>query len=303
MKGTTIALVSCMFLSLEPIFSKELLNYGIQPMVLAALTSVFATIILFFILEVEHRVWEVFSLKRREYIVLLAVGIVSGVIAQFLYVSGLNGSTATNSILLTRLNSLLIAMFGVVLLGEKLRWNHVIGAVLMVIGIVIIATRNFTVSVRPTQGDGLLLLAAVCWAIANILMKKYLSHVPPEVIVIGYYGFSGVALTIASATQMAWVFTPTMIMYLAGLVILVSLIGRYLWYFSLEHTSAANVGLASLSIPLFGVVYAVTLLGESPQLHQVLGGTLIFIGLVVIEIHLLKHEDTHHRLKRHHPHH
>ena len=64
----------------------------------------------------------------------------------------------------------------------------------MVLGIVIIATNNFTVEVKPTRGDGLLLIAAFCWASANILMKKYLAKVPPEVIVVGYNCFSCIML-------------------------------------------------------------------------------------------------------------
>jgi O-acetylserine/cysteine efflux transporter len=302
MKGVSVALVACMFLALESTFSKVLLGH-MSPIVLAGLTSCITAVILFVILEVEHKIWELFRLSRRDFIVLLLVGLISGVAAQFLYVTGLKESTATNSVLITRLNSLLIAVFGVVFLGERLRWNHLAGAAMMVSGIVLIATKNLTVQVKPMQGDGLLIIAAVFWATANILMKKYLSKIPPEVIVIGYYGFSGVALMVAGAGEIPKSLTLEVVPYLAGLVILVSLIGRYLWYYSLEHTSAANVGIASLSIPLFGVVYSTTLLGETLYGYHIVAGSLIILGLLVIEVHLLKHEDTHHRLKRHHPHH
>jgi drug/metabolite transporter (DMT)-like permease len=302
MKGTVIALVSCMFLALESVFSKVLLRY-MPPIVLAALTSTFAAIVLFAILEVENKALEIFRLKRREFLVLLAVGLISGVFAQLLYVTGLKESTATNAVLLTRLNSLLIAIFGVVFIREKLGWHHIIGTVLMVGGIAIIATKYFTVDVMPTQGDGLLILAAVCWAVANILMKKYLTKLPPEVIVVYYYAFSGAVLLGISYRELPASLSAEAIMYLTGLVVLVSVIGRYLWYWSFEHTSACNVGLASLSMPLFGVLYAIVLLGENPQPFQMMGGLMIFLGLVAIELDMVYHPDTEHRLKRHHPHH
>jgi len=302
MKGTTIALVSCMFLGLEPIFGKLLLNY-MPPIVVAALTTSTAALILVMILEARHKIWEIGKLTRKEFIVLLMVGLISGLMAQLIYVTGLKESTATNAVLLTRLNSLLIAFFGVIILKEKMTLNHVVGAVLMVLGVVIIATKNFSVEVKPTQGDGLLIIAAVLWAAANILMKKYLSKVPPEVIVIGYNGFSGIILLSMTANQIMPEFNIHVLAYLTGMIVLVSIIGRYLWYFSLEHTDACNVGLASLTIPLFGVFYSVFLLGEVLQTYQLIGGLMVFAGLVAIEIHLTSHSDVEHRLRRHHPHH
>jgi len=305
MKGTTIALVSCMFLGIEPIFGKVLLNH-MSPLVLAAISSVAAAVIMSLILGVEHKVSELWDLKGGELLVLVAVGMISGLVAQLLYVTGLSQSPggATNAVLITRLNSLLIALMGVVFLKERLTVHHVRGTILMVTGIIVIMTNGFAQAVRPTHGDGLFIIAAFCWASANILMKKYLTRLPPEVIVVGYYGFSGAVLLAMTAGDVpATLMNPDIVTYMIGMVVLVSIIGRYLWYYSFEHTSASNVGVASLSLPLFGVLYSTTLLGEKLTESQILGGILIFAGLVVIELHMTKLEDIEHRLKRHHPHH
>lgn len=302
MKGTAIALASCMFLGLETAFAKVLLRH-MSPLAIAAFSTLFAAIVLVFILELEHKVWELWRLNRRELAVLFVVSLVSGMAAQVLYVTGLRESTASNAVLLTRLNSLLIALFGIVFLRERLRVNHVVGAVLMLGGILVIATRQFSVEIQPQSGDLLLLLAAVCWASANILMKKYLSHVPPEIIVVGYNGFAGLVLLTLVADELPGTLTAEAITYLAGMILLVSVIGRYLWYWAFEHTSACNVGLASLTIPLFGILYSIILLGEALSPYQLFGGALILGGLVVVEYQQICHVDTEHRLKRHHPHH
>jgi drug/metabolite transporter (DMT)-like permease len=302
MKGFTIALISCMFLALESVFSKVLLRQ-MSPIAVTALTSIFAAVILFFILEAEEKMKEVWTLKRKEFLILLAIGIISGVLAQLLYVTGLRDSTATNAVLLTRLNSLLIALLGVVIIKEKLNYRHLLGSALMISGIVIIATRFFEESVNMMKGDGLLVLAAVFWASANILMKKYLTRLSPEVIVIWYYGFSGAVLLGICWQDIPMQLSAEAIIFLAAQVLLVSVIGRYLWYYSFEHANACDVGIASLSMPLFGVIYAAAFLGERMQPYQALGGALIFAGLVSIEWHATCHPDTEHPLKRHHPHH
>jgi drug/metabolite transporter (DMT)-like permease len=303
MKGITIALISCVFFGLQPVFSKVLLNH-MPPVVLAALTSFSAAFLLVFILEVEHKIREVEDLGRREVLVLLVISLLSGVLAQILYVTGLMQSTATNAVLLTRLNSLLIALLGVVFLKEKLTAHQIAGSVLMAAGVVIIATKSFTVSIRWEDGDILLILAAFCWASANIIMKKYICNLPPEVIVIGRHAFAGIILVALTAGQIPAVVNLTVLAYLTGLVILVIVIGQYLWYYALEHTSAANVGLASLSLPFFGVLYAVTLLGEELTPHQILGGTMIILGLIAVEVHLSTLRDIECRIRGiHMPHH
>jgi len=303
MKGITIALVSCLFLGLEPVFSKMLLNY-IPPIVLAALASFASAFLLVFILEVGHKIREIEELGRRDIITLAVISLLSGVLAQLFYVTGLMNSTATNAVLLTRLNSLLIALMGVIFLREKFSLHQIVGSVIMVAGVVVIATKNFTVPVEPMQGDFLLILTSFCWATANIIMKKCLCSLPPEVIVIGRQGFAGVILLALAFNQLPGAVNPLVLTYMTGLVILVFVVGQYLWYYALEHTSACNVGLASLTIPLFGVIYAVTLLGERLTSYQIIGGALIVVGLIAIEIHLSTLEDIEHRIRTvHMPHH
>ncbi len=302
MRGLTYALLSCMFLGLQPIFSKVLLNY-MPPIVLTALTSSIAAVLLIVILEVKDKVEEMEDLGKRRFLALLAVGLVSGVLAQLLYVTGLMQSTATNAVLLTRMNSLLIALMGVVFLREKFTPHQLAGSVVMVAGVVIIATKNFTVSVQPTYGDGLLLLASLCWASANIIVKKYLCSLPPEVIVIGRHGFAGLVLLMLTVGQVPDVMNPEVLAYLAGLAVLVIVVGQWLWYYALEHVDVSSVGLTSLTIPLFGVVYAVTLLGEELLPYQMLGGSLIILGLAAIEFHFTTLKNIECRIRGIKPHH
>lgn len=303
MRGVTSALASCLFLGLQPVFSKVLLSY-MPPTVLAALTSFCALILLVFILEIEHKIREIGVLKRRDILVLLVIGLLSGVAAQLFYVHGLKHSTATNAVLLTRMNSLLIALLGVVFLKEKVSSHQVGGSLLMVAGVVVIATKNFSVTVSPEYGDLFLIMTALCWAFANIIMKKYLCDLPPEVIVIGRHALAAVILMTLTFNQIPGIVNAQMLPYLVGLVVLVILVGQYLWYYSLEHTSAGNVGLISLTIPMFGVLYSVTLLGETLTSYQIIGGALIVLGLFAVEVHLSTLKDIECRIRGiHTPHH
>lgn len=302
MKGAYPALISCMFFGLSPVFLKSLLQY-MTPMVLAALTSASAAAVLFFILEVRHKIYELTDLKPGQILLLAAISILTAFMAQLLYVTGLKYSSAANAVLLTRLNPLLIALMGVLFLGERITRLQIAGSLIMVFGVVLIATKNFTTAVTPEGGDLLFILATFCWAVANIIMKKYLCDLPPEVIVVGRNAFAGLLLLAITAGQIPAAVNASIIPFLFGFVFLVIIVGQYLWYYALEHTSASNVAFTALSIPVFGVFFSTTLLGETLSSHQVYGGLLIILGLVAVEMHLSALKGLECRIRSIHIHH
>ncbi|MBU0762323.1 MAG: DMT family transporter [Candidatus Altiarchaeota archaeon] len=296
MDGVAIALVSCMLMATEAVFTKILTSH-FTPLSLAAMTSFTATIIVIFLLEIKHKACEVTSLTRHDALMMLTIGLLSGVLAQVLYVSGVLYSTATNAVLLTRLNSLLIAVMGVVFLKEKFTKHHIVGSIFMVLGVLLIITKNFTEIFTPQPGDIFLLGTAICWASSNIVMKKHLTKIPPEVLVLGRHVVAAVTLTFFVFIAGTRPIESEGVAYFTGYVIITVLIGQYLWYKALEHTTASNVALTSLTIPLLGVLYANVFLGETLFDYQILGGVSIFIGLAVIEIHMSTLKKIEHRLK------
>jgi drug/metabolite transporter (DMT)-like permease len=283
MKGRVIALIACMFLALEAVFTKVLTDY-ITPLALASFTSLITVVIIVFVLEYKHKVCEVVNLTRNEAFLLLAIGVVAGVGGQVFFITGIMYSGAATGVLLSRTNSLLMALGGFLFFREKFRITQFIGAAIMGAGIVILATKNFTVTLNPAWGDLLIIAAGACWACSNLIMKKYLGQMPPEVIVIGRNIVAAIALTLFMFVIGIEPLSLQAIPYVAGYVVLVIILGQYLWYSALEHTTASNVAIVSLSMPILGVFYAVSLLGESLTDYQLTGGILIFAGLVAIEI-------------------
>jgi drug/metabolite transporter (DMT)-like permease len=297
MRGTTYALIACMFFGLNSVFSKYLLGF-FSPLALAALASILAAVLLFLFFEVEHKVWDIFRLTRKEFITILFVCVIFGVLGVYLFYEGLNDTSATNAVLLTRLNPLLTAIFGVLFLGDKLKVSHLAGSFTMLLGIVLIATKNLTVDLSLASGDGLIIFGVSMWGVSNFLVKKNLTRLQPEVIVIWLNGLAGGILLGFTAVDVPIHFDLKALIYLLGLVIFVRVLARYFWFEALELTSACNCGVISLSTPLFGVFFAVGLLGESLHDYQIIGGTFIIAGLVLVEVHRICHLNIKERLRR-----
>jgi len=302
MKGTLVALLACMIFSLDPVISKKLL-VSLDPMVLAALRAALTAIILFVGMEVFHKIRELTDLSKHDYMMLGLVGFFGGTLGPYFILKGLSTTSVTNTTLISRANPLLITLMAIIFLKEKITWRQLGGAIFMLSGILFIVFRGFSIGYTPYRGDVFILLAATSWAAANIIMKKHLQKIPPEVIVAFRNIVGGIVLTALSFNQIATTTITTQIgLLLFTLAFVAVAIPQLLWYKALEMTSACNVGLTALTVPLFASMYAVILLGETIETYQLIGGTLIIAGMVLLELHaanLLVHE-LEHRLKSHH---
>jgi len=286
MRGTTLALVSCALFGMGFIFKKVLLS-SMSPVVITAFTSVFSAAVLFFFMEIFHRIRELCVLCRREFLAIIAVGFFSGFLAEFIFLVGLEHTSVSNAVLLSRTNALFMAFMATIMFREKITWNQIIGSIIMMLGLYVIATEGFSVGLSYRWGDLLLVSSGFLWALGNTIVKRYLDHVPPEVILFGRCLVGGVALLFLSAESFGGEkITWDILLNFLGLVLISTVAAYMLWYKALEMTQESNVGLTAFSIPLFTIISARIFLGEALAGYQMVGGSFILIGLIVLEVHL-----------------
>jgi drug/metabolite transporter (DMT)-like permease len=286
LKGVTIAIISCACFGLAPIFEKTLLLH-MSPLALACLRSLTAGLILILVMEVVHKIREIEELSHRDALLVFLIAGMVGVFGPLFYLNGLKLTSVANALLIGRSNSMLIALFAWFLLKEKWTLHQFIGSILMVSGLLVIFSRGFTLGYHFLPGDLYIGAAAFMWASSAILMKKYLCHLPPEVLVVARNMIGGLVLLVFAFQDVSTIDLVLEIpLYLAGLGIFGVILAQFLWYTALEHTSASNVGLASISIPIFGTFFAAFFLGETLVSYQMIGGGLVLVGLTAMEIHL-----------------
>jgi len=292
MKGFILALAAMSLFSLYSIFGKILLE-SVDPIIILIVNQALAGILIIGVMDLFRKIKRLTHASRSELRVIYMLSLMSSVAAPLLFLYGLSMTTATNSILIGKSEALAMSLFAVAFLREKITSQQVAGTAFMILGIAVISTRNFT-SVAVNPGDALVLLSAIVYAGGNVLFKKYMSHIPAEVIVamrnvFGAATLFAISLLIVNpmaAFHFAGVLTPTFVTALLCLVVLTTISGQFLWYKALEITSAARASVSILFSPVFGIFYAVTLLGEHLSESQILGGILIVAGMVVIEIHI-----------------
>ena len=181
---------------------------------------------------------------------------------------------------------------GVAFLGERLRSENVIGALVATLGVAVLAYYKIQGGAESTF-EGLLavLVAAFAWAAGNIVAKRaaarhapdmfalvvWSSLVPPLPLLAVSYAFEGgprVFAAIAHASLLTW----GCLLFMAYVA---TLFGFASWARLLHRYPTALVSPFALLIPVSGLASGALFLGETLAPVQAAGTSLVLAGLVV----------------------
>lgn len=179
---------------------------------------------------------------------------------------------------------------GVVWLGEKWRWNHLVGLGLAGSGMILIGSQQS--GEMTAVGFWLVIAAAACWGVGNVIMRRATSGIPafPMLSLIVWIGFLAIlplaVLSLLLEGYDAWLAvwqapSWTSIGAIAYLAFLATLVGYGLWGKLLSRYPAAVVSPFALLVPIVGMTSSALVLGEEISLYQGLGALLVMIGLSV----------------------
>lgn len=195
---------------------------------------------------------------------------------------GLQYTSATNVAIIMFLQIL----FGFAFLGRKpgesLTRTHVLGALLMTCGALLIL---FPGEVKVNFGDFLVLLAAIIAPFANLYQKKARAQVSSETIL---FVRSLVALPFIYILALIFENTPTIELLLANVWwlfltgFLVFFISKILWIEAIYLLPITKVNALYAFAPLLTMGLAYFLLNEVPTFYQMLGVFPVLVGSVLI---------------------
>jgi drug/metabolite transporter (DMT)-like permease len=226
------------------------------------------------------------ALIRRHWIVILMLGMVGvGSFNAFMY-SGLQYTTAANSLLVQAAIPALVLFFDYLLFRTRPRLAQILGCVIAAVGVLIIIFRAdpaAMASLHFNHGDALVLCAVVLWALYTVLLRLR----PP------IDGLSFLAITISiGALAMAPLaaielqtrtvhLTPGALAGIAYVTILPSLVAYFMFNKAVAEIGAGDAGQVVNLQPLFGAMLASLILGEPFHAYHVAGMVLILAGIAL----------------------
>ncbi|MBD2448015.1 DMT family transporter [Nostoc sp. FACHB-152] len=287
---------------LTEIGSQNLIN-GRNPISLCNVLFVGNLCALLVMLIIYRRQWKKKVLQQisvNNWLVLSVVAILSGALAPSLFFQALALTNVNNVILVGRLEPPLTLALSIWLLKERVNLWEIIGAIAAFIGV------SLTIVLQPPGpnmmnmagfnlgiGEVLATVGAIAAAVATVIGKKYLFHIPLGIFTVfrtalGTIVFFFVALLLYGSHHFMDAFSPFlwqwMLLYSAVIVVL----GQSLWFKGLRASTVSVASLVGSFTPIAGILAAYFILDEAPTQAQYLGGSLILVGILISQIGVLR---------------
>src|SRR5688500_4365404 len=199
------------------------------------------------------------------------------------YFIALRNAPVVEAGLLNYLWPLLIVVFSALLPGEKLKWQHIAGCALALIGAILVVTRGQGFSFDPAYlpGYAAALFAALAWSSYSVLSRRF-AHVPSDAIT----GFCLATAVLAAIVHLAieqtvWPNSPLQWAAIVGLGLGPVGLAFYVWDIGVKHGDIQVLGAASYSAPLLSTAILV-IAGYASYSHTLLIACLLITAGAVL---------------------
>lgn len=228
------------------------------------------------------------AFSSRDYVILVFV-IVSGVVlAPFLFLSGLNVTTAVNTSLLGNMEPLFTALIAYILLKERGSRRDYLAMSVILLGSVMLTTNLDFAELRLTEllvGNLLVIGGTFFWGIDNNLSR--LLSVRGNLMTIAslkglFGGLSVLALTIYLGIPLN--VTLPLLPYILFVGVLSIGVSILLFLFALRQVGAMRTGIIFSTSSLFGAAFAFIVLSEPFSSTQVLAGLVMMFGVFLLAL-------------------
>ena len=234
------------------------------------------------------------AVLARNWVKLVAFGVVGvATFNAFLY-WGLGYTTATNGLLMQALMPGLVLAFGFVLFRDRAPLGQVLGVVLSTMGVGVIifqADLAALLRLRFGFGDGLVLCGCLAWSLYTAVLRLR-PPVHPWSFLTVTFAVASLALTPLVASEwreiaaMRW--GPGVFAAIAYVAVLPSVVSYFLYNWAVAEVGAGPAGQTMSLMPLFGAVLAALLLHEPFHAYHLAGMALICGGIVLTAVTLAR---------------
>lgn len=236
------------------------------------------------------------AISYQDWCILLVVAVLSGAIAPAFIFTALSQTSVSNVILVGRIEPPIILVLSIWLLHSRLNRWEMIGTLVSFVGVVFTITLQHPPAntlpmglISLGKGELLTLLGTAAAAIATVISKARLGHIPLGLytlvrLVIGTMVFFTLAIVLYGAAHFRDVTTPVLWQWMLLYGIVIVAIGQLCWFQGLRTSTTSEVALVNSFNPVAGIIAAYFILGEQPLFAHYVGGSVILLGLLLNQI-------------------
>lgn len=195
LKGIKYAVITSVISGVSIFINKYAVGTISPPLVFTAVKNSIVGIIIVALILMTKKIPQIKLLTRKEWVNLILIALVGGTIPFYLFFTGLSTIPAVNSAMIHKTLVLWIAVLALPLLKEKLSQVQILAILILFTGNLIFGGFE---GFKFSTGEAMVLMATILWAIENILAKKVLPTVDPDIVAGIRMGVGSLILLIAS---------------------------------------------------------------------------------------------------------
>jgi len=262
----------------------KLLLEWLSPMAVSALRITVAALAMLGFVAWQRRPRP--PLRARQWAGLALCGLVMIYLNQLCFVAGVARTQAANAALIIALNPLVSALAAAVLQGDRLTPQRLAGVALGFGGVAAVVLNKPGAALGGTGwGDALMFGSVLTWVGGGLLVQRLAAGMDPMRVsaLVNVFGSAMLLVHLllgpGPALPPLAQLTPLVLALLLGSGLLSTALGGLVWNRALVTLGVARTALYAYWVPIFGVAFAVLLLGEPLSawhgvgLAGVLGGT------------------------------
>jgi len=228
--------------------------------------------------------WQVLRrLNKKQWLLLLGVGLIGGSIPFLLYFKGLSLTAPIQAAFIHKTLFIYAAVLAAIFLKEKISRGFLIGGLLLLLGNILL------LRIIPHQfgwGDFLILIATLFWASENVLSKYLLKELPSRIVIWGRMFFGSIFIILFWLMTGQAHFAASLNVQQIGWVLITSafLFGYVAtWYTGLKYIKVSVAATVLLLASPITALLSLFFLGQTLVLSQIIG--IILIGLAVFVVY------------------
>ena len=201
-------------------------------------------------------------------------------------------TTTINTSVINAFNPVLIAVAGYLLYGERITKVQFLGFMLSLAGVLCTIFQGkwkLLLGLKFNVGDLFMLGSISVWSIHTVVYRQKGPGFPegpmfPLMMLGGLLVTLPLAMWENQVNHWSWV-NQVRAVHVVGILclnIFPSVLAYRFWNSALRKVQASKVGIFLYLIPVYTTVISVLFLGERLRVHQILGGLLIFAGVLLV---------------------
>ncbi len=284
LKNYSLLLIACIIWGLTPLCGR-ILKDCMSPMLITGLRFSIASSIIFIVLAFTEGK-KAFMPSKHDFIVLLAMAFLGIFLHNCMLFKALQITTASNASLIESVGPSITSVLAFFIIGERLSKIGWLGIFISCFGAIFIVTKGSIEAVLNLDlniGDVIVVICEAMWSFYVVISWKLSGKLSP-LSVTAWTCFIGAAFCIVVGTVTGalevYAITPYYIGAFLALTLLAGVVAFATWNMAIGKVGASKGGTFVYLIPIFGVVFGVTILGESFSYKEVIGAVIVIIGMI-----------------------